>query len=111
MKLTHQLRRFDVYRILVAEGSLLNTENEGKVFYMCVELIEVETNESSLVEIVKLKGLEVAQQEIPRQLVLFESGKIIKRLFLGSDQIAPGAVFVPDQRSGDGKMTVSFAPA
>ena len=38
VELTHQLGCFDVDRILIAERSLLNAENEGKVFYVIMQV-------------------------------------------------------------------------
>jgi len=40
VQLSHQLGRFDVDGILVAEGPLLNAENEGEIFYVLRELVK-----------------------------------------------------------------------
>ena len=66
VELTHQLGSFDVDRILVAKGSLLNAENKSEVFYVFMKLMEGETDVGVFVKIVKLKCLEVAEQQIAR---------------------------------------------
>ena len=69
MQLAHQLGRFYVDRVLIAEGALLDAKNESEVFYMLVKLMEPESNVSVLIKIIKLEGLKVADQHVAREVV------------------------------------------
>ena len=70
MQLAHQLGRFDVDRVLIAECSFLNPKNEREVFYVFVKLMELKSNVSILIKIIKFEGLKIADKDVAREFVL-----------------------------------------
>ena len=57
MELSHHLRRFNIYRVLIAERALLNAKNEPKSLYVLRELVRSEPDSGVIFEIVQLEGL------------------------------------------------------
>lgn len=66
MKLTDALGCFDVDRILVAEGALLDAEDKAELFDVLRQVGEGEGDFLTFVSIKQLKGLKVAEQLIAR---------------------------------------------
>ncbi|MGQ4809602.1 hypothetical protein NKDENANG_03025 [Candidatus Entotheonellaceae bacterium PAL068K] len=87
----------DVGRVLVAEGAALHAQDEAERFDMAGQVGEREGNGLTLVEIVQLKGLEVADQNVAGAVALGECVEIRPGLIVGAAKVAPGALLLDDQ--------------
>ena len=78
----HDFGSENVYRILIAENPPLLAGDEAKILNVIRQLREPEAHRPVRrdVEIVKLEILEIRQENIARQLVVFQARKIIERL-------------------------------
>src|SRR6266550_4290117 len=99
MKVTHQLRCFDVDGVLIAERTFLNAEDKSEILYVIGKLVKKKTNAFILIEIVKLECLKVADENIARKFVFFESGKIVERLCLRSLKILSGTLLFNEENT------------
>ena len=97
VKLTDALGCFDVDRILVAEGALLDAEDETELFYVLGQIGEGEGDFLALVSIEQLKGLKVAEQLIARTVALRQGVEIGARLLASCRQIDPRALLLNEQ--------------
>jgi len=92
---THQFRGLDVDGVLVAEGALLDAKNESKCFDLLGQVDELELYRSAaFVEVIKLEVLEIADENVAGQFVLFESREIFQGLLFGSVEIPAGALLL-----------------
>ena len=87
----------DVGRVLVAEGAALHAEYEAERLDVAGQVLEREGGGLPLAQIMKLKGLEVACQNVARLVPLGERVEILPGLTVGAGQIAPGALLLDDQ--------------
>ena len=94
-----QLGSFDVRRVLVAEGPALHAEDETERLDMGGQIRQREGDDLPLVQIVKLEGLEVADQDVARAVVLGQRVKILPGLFVGRLQVTPGALLFDKQHA------------
>ena len=99
MELAHHFRGRDVHRVLIAERAFLDAENKGEVLYVLGELAEPEADRGIVFEVVQLKGLEVAHEDVARKFVLFESGKIVEGLLLGTSKVPARALLLHEQHT------------
>ena len=81
------------------ERPALHPEDETERLDMRGQVREREGDGLTLVEIVKLEGLEVAHQDEARALALRQRVEILPRLFVGFAEIAPGALLLDDQHA------------
>ena len=99
-----KFRGFDVGRILVAEAPALHPQNEAERLDVAGQVLERESGLAPI-ETMKLKGLEVACQNVARPVALGERVKILPCLPVGAGRIAPGVVVLP--QPGGPQMNVN----
>lgn len=101
MKATHKLGRLDVHGVLVPERALLDAEDEAEMLHLLGEFGELEALGLliRLVEVVKLEGLEVRDEDVARQFRVFEAGEVVERLCFRSYEVAAGALVLDKQHA------------
>ena len=92
-----QFGGLDVDRVLIAEGPALHAENEAERLHVARQVHERESGLLPLVQIVKLEGLEVADQDAAGPVPLGQGVEILPGLPIGAGKIAPGALLLDDQ--------------
>ena len=92
-----QLRGLDVGGVLIAEGALLDAEDEAEVLHVRGKVLEAESDLCSLVEIVQLEGLEIADEDVAGTFPLLERIEVLSGLTVGFAEIAAGALLLDDQ--------------
>ena len=97
MQPSHRRRGFDVDRVLIAEDSALHPQDEAELLDMVVQVRQRESNVLTFVQIVKLEGLEITNQDIARAVPLGQAVEILPGLSVGSGEIAPFALLLDDQ--------------
>ena len=100
MQQAHQFGGFDVGRVLVAEGAALHAEDEAELFDVGVQVGEGKGGGVAFVEVVQLEGLEIADQDVARALVLRQGVDVVPGLLVGAGEVAPGALLLDDQDAG-----------
>ncbi len=103
----NQLGGLDVRRILIAEGPALHPEDEAERLDMRGQAREREGDGLALVEIVKLEGLEVADQNEARALAFQQRVDILAGLFVSLAEIAPGTLVLDKQHTSP---SLTFSP-
>jgi hypothetical protein len=83
VELAHQLGGFDIDGVLVLENAGGAAKNEAKGMDVFVQVGELELNFLASVEVVELKGLEIADENVAREFRIFDAGEIVEGLFLG----------------------------
>ena len=91
------LGRCDVDRVLIAKGPLLHAQDEAELFDVLRQVREGKGDAPVFLEIVQLKRLKVAQQEMARQVSILEARKVGECLGLGLCQIAADALLLNQQ--------------
>jgi hypothetical protein len=97
VELADEFGRLDVDGVLILERDFLLAEDEIERFDVLGKFRELEFDFGAFVEVVKLKILEIADQKETRQFFGFQEWKVIERLFLRLNEIAPGG-FVFDKK-------------
>ena len=69
---------------MIAERALLDTQNKAELFNMVGQLAQGEAACCVVFEVVKLKSLEIADEDETGQFVFIETGKVVERLLLCS---------------------------
>ena len=94
-----QLGGLDVRWVLIAEGPALHAKDKAEHLDMRGQVHEREGDDSALVEIVKLEGLEIAHQDVARALAIRQRVEILPRLSIGGLQVTPGALLFNDEHA------------
>ena len=94
-----QLGGLDIGRILIAECPALHAEDEAERVDTLGQTCKRERDDLSLVQIVKLKGLEVAHQDVARAVALGQRVEILPGLFVGSLEVASRALLLDEQHA------------
>ena len=89
MQPSHRCRGFDVDRILITEGSALHAQDEAELLDMVVQVRQRESNVFTFVQIVKLEGLEITNQDIARAGPLGQAVEILPGLSIGAARSRP----------------------
>ena len=104
---SYQLGGFDVGGVLVAEGMALHAEDEAELFNVGRQVRECEGGRFTLIEIVKLEGLEVADQDVAGALVFRQGVNVFPGLVIRAGKVAAGALLFDDQDAGPEQVDVS----
>ena len=97
MELAHELGGFDVDGVLILELTLLDADHEAEGFDIVLQVGEGEADLGVFVQIVKLEALEVAQEQVARQLLVLEAREVFERLGLGFYEAAALALLLDEQ--------------
>ena len=99
MQRTHHLRGRYIGGVLIPENPAFLPDDETESLDMVGQISQREPQRHLRIdiEIIKLEGLEIRQQNIARQLVILQRRKVIKRLLSGSAQVKPRR-FLLDQQ-------------
>ena len=81
-----ELRRLDVGRVLIPEPAALHAEDEAERLHAGGEIGQRKVRAFPRVEIVKLEGLEIADQDVARALVLGQGIEIVPGLPVGASR-------------------------
>ena len=97
VELAHHFGGLNVDRVLVAEGPLLDAEDETKGLYVLRKLVERESSDDVVFEVMQFEALEIADENVTGKLVLFQAGEVIKSLLLGAREVTPRALLLYEQ--------------
>ena len=95
-----QFGRRDIGGVLVAECPALHAENEAEFLDVGGQVRERKDGDFALVEIAKLEGLKIADQNEAGAVALRQRVEILPGLAVGLVEIAPGAFLLDDQDAG-----------
>ena len=85
MQTPHSFGGFNVDRVLVSEGALLHAKDEGEGLNLLGQIDELELYRLTvLVQVVQLKVLKVADENIAGKLMFFQAGEVFQRLLFGT---------------------------
>ncbi len=109
VELRHQFGGEDVCRVLIAEGAALDADDEPEPLHMAGQVGEREDQRRLIgLQVVQLEQLEVADQQVAGQLVWLEARKVVERLFLGAQQVAPGALLLDQEHAFPEQVDVAL---
>ena len=97
MQVPDEFGGLDVSRILIPEGPALHAEDEAEHLDVGRQVRKCEGGCFTLVQIVKLKGLEVADQNVAGTLILRQGVEVFSGLVIGSVEVAAGAFLLNDK--------------
>jgi hypothetical protein len=105
----HDFGSENVYRILIAENPPFLAGDEAEILHMIGQIFKPEAHRPVRrdVEIVKLEILKIGQENIPRQLVLFETRKVIERLPSRGRQAAPRRFLLDEELALPEKIEIA----
>ena len=96
----HQLRRFDVGRVLVAEGAPLHTQDEPEALHLLRQIRQAERHHAALVQVPQHKRAEIANQDVAGSLTLLEGIEVVVGLLRRLLQVPPRALLLHQQHTG-----------
>ena len=99
MQPSDQFGGLNVHRVLIAEGPALYAEDEAKRLYVVRQVLECKGDSLTLIQVVQLETLEVADQDVARSLTLLQGVEIVPGLIISPGQIASGAFLLDDQNT------------
>jgi len=92
-----EFRRLDVDGVLVPERPALDAKDEPELVDVAGEVREGEGGGFPLVQIVKLEGLEIADEDVAWAVALGQRVEILPGLSVRLAEIPPGALLLDDQ--------------
>ena len=97
VELAHPFGGLDIDRVLVLERALLYAEDEAELLRMRGQVFERKGNVLVFVQIVEFERLEIAQQDVARQIGILEAGEVGESLRFGLAEVAARAFLLHEQ--------------
>ena len=81
MQFAHQFGRLDIDGVFILELPLHTAEHEGEDLYFLRKFLQSNFPLVPCLKVVEFKSLEIAQQNIARQVaIIFDTGEVFERL-------------------------------
>lgn len=99
MQLAHHFGSRNIYRVLIFKSVALVAGEEIKQMQVVYQLLKLKLMLCSFIQVIEFEGVEVAHNDVAGQLMVFQSGKVIRSLPVSSCQIFASALVLYQERA------------